>query len=193
MPTQFSLTQRQLSMFTICSKEVGSFMASTAFSSLISLAGLAGWGWSEDGVSDNELRELNLNLSDRRLRLTLDLARKLMGTPRHLSQHPGGFVLTLDRLDALVPIEPAAMEKVRAANGIIHVIAEHLIDQSDLLRHVGDSDEAFAIPARRGDEAVHGGGAPDSRDAKALRHAARDIFIPDLHIDTLNVKARNFR
>ena len=52
---------------------------------------------------------LNLNLSDRRLRLTLDLARELMGAPRHLSQHPGGFVLTHDRLDDLVPIEPAAM------------------------------------------------------------------------------------
>ena len=32
-----------------------------------------------------------------------------MGAPRHLSQHPGGFVLTHDRLDDLVPIEPAAM------------------------------------------------------------------------------------
>ena len=68
------------------------------------------WGWSEDGVSETELKELNLNLSDRRLRLTLNLARQLMGTPRHLSQHPGGFVLTLDRLDELVPIEPAAMD-----------------------------------------------------------------------------------
>uniref|UniRef100_UPI00352B5069 helix-hairpin-helix domain-containing protein n=1 Tax=Paracoccus sp. SY TaxID=1330255 RepID=UPI00352B5069 len=41
---------------------------------------------------------------------TLDLARQLLGFPRHLSQHPGGFVLTQDRLDDLVPIEPAAME-----------------------------------------------------------------------------------
>jgi error-prone DNA polymerase len=47
--------------------------------------------------------------ADRRLRLTLDLARALIGFPRHLSQHPGGFVLTEDRLDDLVPIEPAAM------------------------------------------------------------------------------------
>jgi error-prone DNA polymerase len=67
------------------------------------------WGWSEDGVEDTHLEALNLNLSDRRLRLTLDLARQLMGAPRHLSQHPGGFVLTHDRLDDLVPIEPAAM------------------------------------------------------------------------------------
>src|SRR5580693_5703651 len=67
------------------------------------------WGWSE-GVQDKHAHELNLNLGDRRLRLTLDLARQLMGTPRHLSQHPGGFVLTHDRLDELVPIEPAAMK-----------------------------------------------------------------------------------
>ena len=33
-----------------------------------------------------------------------------MGAPRHLSQHPGGFVLTHDRLDDLAPIEPAAMK-----------------------------------------------------------------------------------
>jgi error-prone DNA polymerase len=57
------------------------------------------WGWSEEGVEDSHVEALNLNLSDRRLRLTLDLARQLMGAPRHLSQHPGGFVLTHDRLD----------------------------------------------------------------------------------------------
>jgi error-prone DNA polymerase len=73
------------------------------------LAGLV-WGWSDDGVSEQEVKELNLNFDDPRLRLTLELARELVGTPRHLSQHPGGFVLTEDRLDDLVPIEPAAME-----------------------------------------------------------------------------------
>ena len=67
------------------------------------------WGWSEEGVAERHVEELNLNLADRRLRLTLDLAQQLMGAPRHLSQHPGGFVLTHDRLDELVPIEPAAM------------------------------------------------------------------------------------
>ena len=67
------------------------------------------WGWSEDGVEEKHAEALNLNLSDRRLILTLELARELIGFPRHLSQHPGGFVLTADRLDTLVPIEPAAM------------------------------------------------------------------------------------
>jgi error-prone DNA polymerase len=67
------------------------------------------WGWSEEGVDETHAADLNLNLDDRRLRLTLELARELIGFPRHLSQHPGGFVLTEDRLDTLVPIEPAAM------------------------------------------------------------------------------------
>ncbi|MFD0933570.1 error-prone DNA polymerase, partial [Methylobacterium trifolii] len=72
------------------------------------LAGLV-WGWSKDGVGENHAGELNLNLDDRRLRLTLDLARQLIGTPRHLGQHPGGFVLTLGRLDELCPVCPATM------------------------------------------------------------------------------------
>jgi len=75
-------------------------------------AGLASsvWGWSREGVEEKHAEELNLDLGDKRLALTLELARQLINTPRHLSQHPGGFVLTRDRLDELVPIEPAAME-----------------------------------------------------------------------------------
>ena len=68
------------------------------------------WGWSKEGVEPKHAEELNLDLGDRRLALTLDIARQLIGAPRHLSQHPGGFVLTEDRLDELVPIEPAAMD-----------------------------------------------------------------------------------
>ena len=37
------------------------------------------------------------------------LAHKLMGFPRHLSQHVGGFVISQDKLSRLVPIENAAM------------------------------------------------------------------------------------
>ena len=75
-------------------------------------AGLASqvWGWSREGVEERHAAELNLDTSDRRLALTLELARQLIDTPRHTSQHPGGFVLTLGRLDELVPIEPAAMK-----------------------------------------------------------------------------------
>ncbi|GFE76149.1 error-prone DNA polymerase [Novosphingobium sp. TCA1] len=73
------------------------------------LTGLV-WGWSMEGITDAQIESLGLNAGDHRLRLTLDLSRRLIGTPRHLSQHPGGFVLTQERLDDLVPIEPARME-----------------------------------------------------------------------------------
>ena len=74
-------------------------------------AALAGqvWGWSEEGVADKHVDALNLDRSDPRLALALELARELIGTPRHLSQHPGGFVLTRDPLHDLVPVQPAAM------------------------------------------------------------------------------------
>lgn len=60
------------------------------------------WSWSEE-VSDRNVKELGLNPDDRRLVLTLQLAQQHVGAPRHLGQHPGGFVLTQDRLDDLGP------------------------------------------------------------------------------------------
>ncbi len=67
------------------------------------------WGWSND-VPQGFAVSAGLNVDDRRIKLLFELARQLIDTPRHLSQHPGGFVLTRDRLDDLVPIEPASMD-----------------------------------------------------------------------------------
>jgi len=44
-----------------------------------------------------------------RVRKWIALARMLVGFPRHLSQHVGGFVISRERLDRLVPVENAAM------------------------------------------------------------------------------------
>jgi len=68
------------------------------------------WGWSEDGIARQRARDLGLDPDDWRLFLTLKLSQEITGFPRHLSQHPGGFVITNDRLDDLVPIENAAMQ-----------------------------------------------------------------------------------
>lgn len=68
------------------------------------------WGFSREAIGEKQLKDNNLNATDYRLRLALELSAQLIGTPRHLGQHPGGFVLTQDRLDDLVPIEPAAMD-----------------------------------------------------------------------------------
>jgi error-prone DNA polymerase len=70
---------------------------------------LGALSFNEDAFHDRA-RELGLNLRDRRLLLTLHLAGELIDFPRQLGTHPGGFVLTCDRLDELVPIQPTAMD-----------------------------------------------------------------------------------
>jgi error-prone DNA polymerase len=72
-----------------------------------------------------------------------------------------------------------------------YIIAEHLIDQTDLLNSVGGANETFNLPAARGDEARHPGGPGPRGDIPIKK--VRYIYIPDLHINTLNVTARNFR
>ncbi|GBQ24165.1 DNA polymerase III subunit alpha [Gluconacetobacter sacchari DSM 12717] len=54
--------------------------------------------------------EMGLDLTERRLRMTLGLVAQILTFPRQLGTHPGGFVLTRDRLDELVPVQIAAME-----------------------------------------------------------------------------------
>ncbi|MGJ8617566.1 MAG: error-prone DNA polymerase [Sulfitobacter sp.] len=68
------------------------------------------WGMSNGGVDLDRIREIGLDPSDRRLMQTLQLIGEIIGFPRHLSQHVGGFVITRGRLDELAPIENAAME-----------------------------------------------------------------------------------
>jgi len=77
-----------------------------------SVAALAGtvWGWSSDGVDEDEARRVGLDPADRRLARVLEMTQALVGFPRHLSQHVGGFVITRGRLDEVVPIQNAAME-----------------------------------------------------------------------------------
>jgi DNA-directed DNA polymerase III PolC len=68
------------------------------------------WGWGVDALPEERLVELGLDPADRRLAQTMALVDEIIGFPRHLSQHVGGFVMTEGPLDALVPIENAAME-----------------------------------------------------------------------------------
>jgi error-prone DNA polymerase len=63
-----------------------------------------------EGVSAKEARRAGIDPSDPRIAQVLALTQELMGAPRHLSQHVGGFVITRSRLDEVMPIENAAME-----------------------------------------------------------------------------------
>ncbi|WP_417465491.1 error-prone DNA polymerase [Kordiimonas sp.] len=76
------------------------------------IAALAGTVWGSYGkeIPDDRVIEAGFDPNDTRLRQTLNIAHELMGFPRHLSQHVGGFVLTESPLHEIVPIQNAAME-----------------------------------------------------------------------------------
>ena len=76
------------------------------------VAALSGtiWGLSNGALPEKYVREAGLDPADPLLARCLSLAHELIGFPRHLSQHVGGFVLTRGPLSELVPIGNAAME-----------------------------------------------------------------------------------
>jgi error-prone DNA polymerase len=82
--------------------------------------------------------------------------------------------------------------RVQSANGVIHLIVESVRDLSAQLKTVSGLATAFPLSAGRGDDAKHGGSGLDRREPKPPVRS-RDIYEPDLHIDTLKVRARNFR
>ncbi|MGU3627023.1 DNA polymerase III subunit alpha [Comamonas sp. C24C] len=69
--------------------------------------------WVQRKLQEAEVlaREMNCAVGVHRLRLWIELAWQLKDSPRHLSQHVGGFVLTEGKLTRLVPVEPATMAK----------------------------------------------------------------------------------
>jgi error-prone DNA polymerase len=121
-------------------------------------------------------------------------------------------VLALDRMDesanANLIVWPSVFEKYRCAilsgaifgvrgrvqhaSDVIHLIVEEVEDLTRELKSVAGRGQALILPSGRGDEAKGGGSGPDNRDPKPIIQP-RDIYIPDLHIETLKVKAKNFR
>jgi error-prone DNA polymerase len=68
------------------------------------------WGISDSAVAGENIRQAGLDPENPAIRQAVTLANELIGFPRHLSQHVGGFVLTRERLDDTVPIGNAAMD-----------------------------------------------------------------------------------
>jgi error-prone DNA polymerase len=66
--------------------------------------------WWDTEVDAERMREAGFEPDNPQVRMLLDLAHQLLGFPRHLSQHVGGFVISQGLLEELVPIENAAME-----------------------------------------------------------------------------------
>lgn len=68
------------------------------------------WGGHGRKIDENHvMRETGLDLSDPHLRRVLKLTEQMIGMPRHLSQHVGGFILTQGPLLETVPIGNGAM------------------------------------------------------------------------------------
>ncbi|MGI9524464.1 MAG: error-prone DNA polymerase [Hyphomicrobiaceae bacterium] len=90
-------------------REVGKAMGLSE-DSVAALAGMV-WGPSSTGaLPESRVREAGLDPTDPLLRKALALSDMLIGFPRHLSQHVGGFVLTRGPLTEVVPIGNAAMD-----------------------------------------------------------------------------------
>jgi error-prone DNA polymerase len=61
------------------------------------------------GIAPERLRESGFDPDAPVVRLWMELTAQLISFPRHLSQHPGGFVIAKGRMAELVPVENAAM------------------------------------------------------------------------------------
>jgi error-prone DNA polymerase len=66
--------------------------------------------WTGGAISTDDLQELGLQDESTPIRNTLLLAEQLLGFPRHLSQHVGGFIISEKPLNRIVPIRHATME-----------------------------------------------------------------------------------
>ncbi len=73
------------------------------------LAGTVWGSWGKE-INKQHIRQAGVDPDNPLIRRAVALATMLLGFPRHLSQHVGGFVLTRNRLDTIVPIGNAAME-----------------------------------------------------------------------------------
>jgi len=73
------------------------------------LAKTMAW-WDGRKIQPERLLEAGFDPDNPVIAQVVELAQELVGFPRHLSQHSGGFVIARDRLDRMVPIENAAMD-----------------------------------------------------------------------------------
>ena len=89
-------------------REVGQVMGLDDGTISILSKQLSGWGKNPD--REQALLKFGININKKYLSKILFLAEQIQGFPRHLSQHVGGFIITQNSLNELVPIENATMK-----------------------------------------------------------------------------------
>ena len=88
-------------------REVGKAMGLTE-DVTAALARTVWGGWGSE-VAERNVEQAGLDLSDPHLKRVLKITEQMIGMPRHLSQHVGGFILTQGALTETVPIGNGAM------------------------------------------------------------------------------------
>jgi error-prone DNA polymerase len=145
------------------------------------------WGWWSEKIGKSEAKAGGLDRADPRSQHVITLANEIMGTPRHLSQHVGGFVITKDRLDEIVPIVKTAMDERKMvewdkddldAVGILKVDILALGMLSCLRR-------AFDLLAQNYDSRNEGG--EPVIDLSAMPKEAPEVYAMICRADTLGV------
>ncbi|MBE9014149.1 DNA polymerase [Pseudanabaenaceae cyanobacterium LEGE 13415] len=76
---------------------------------------------------------------------------------------------------------------------VVHLVAHRLTDLSTELASVGRRDTPFPLPHGRGEEFRHGSPPPDPRGIVPEGPRPRDMYVRDLHLDSIKVKGRDFR
>ena len=87
----------------------------------------------------------------------------------------------------------AVRGRIQREGEVVHLVAQRLTDLSGDLTGVGKRDRPFPLPHGRGDEFHSGSPTPDPRDLPPKGLRTRDIYIRDLHLDTIKVRTRDFR
>ena len=138
------------------------------------------WGSMEGEIEDERVTEAGLDFSDPHLRRVIKLASQMIGMPRHLSQHVGGFILTERPLIETVPVGNGAMPDRTFIEWDKDDIEELGILKIDVLalgmltccRKAFDLIEAASRRAvRAGDRPARGAGRSTTCCARAIRWA----------------------
>ncbi|AGK58656.1 DNA polymerase III subunit alpha [Hyphomicrobium denitrificans 1NES1] len=125
------------------------------------------WGSGGSKLSEAHLRQAGIDHRNPVISQAIAFATRILGFPRHLSQHVGGFVLARGRLDEIVPIGNAAMDKrtfIEWDKDDIDVLRLMKVDvlalgmltcirkAFDLIRtHEGENFDLAALPAEQQD------------------------------------------
>jgi error-prone DNA polymerase len=159
--------------------------------------------WDHAALPESVIREAGFDPHDRTLRMLVRLVTDLIGFPRHLSQHVGGFVITQKPLCETVPIENAAMPdrtfiewdkddldalgmlKVDClALGMLTAIRKCF----DLIKWPREGEAPAEPSARRQESSGDQGGSPNGKRQEAKPDRARpcrpgECQKPDIHQD----------